>query len=123
MAKSVVVLADLLGLDALGNCYNVSVQCHNLGHQVDNLESVVWLLSQRVSKQVQLFEVLELRQLQQELIKVSQPVVAQQQSLQKLVLFDANDIFNLVILTAELLNSEVGGQVVQVRKLYKSNKM
>lgn len=120
LAQAVVVLTDLLGLDALGHCHDVSVQSQDLRHQVDNLESVVWFLSQRVSKQVQLFEVLELGQLQQKLVQVSQPVVAQQQGLQKLVFLDARDVLNLVVLAAQLLDAEIGGQVVQVRKLNQS---
>ena len=50
----------------------------NLWHRLDDLESVIWLLSKRIAKQVKLLKEGKLRQELQEDVKVAQLIVADQ---------------------------------------------
>ena len=97
----------------------MSVQSFDLRHEINNFESVVRLLSQRVTEQIELLQILKLCELQQKLVKISQFVVSEQKHLQKFILFQAIDIFDKIILAVNLLAPEVGMDVIQVFKLSK----
>ena len=67
----------MLVLDALGNGNHVAIESLDLGHEVNYLGAVVRFLSEWVSKQVELLDVLELGQLHKELVEVAKLVVAE----------------------------------------------
>jgi len=48
IGKTILILTDLFGLDPFGNGYHMSIKGLNLWHEVNNLESVVWLLGKWV---------------------------------------------------------------------------
>ena len=86
----------------------------NLWHRLDDLESVVRLLSERISKEVQLLKEGKLGQELQKYVKVTQLIVADQKDLQEFELANAFNILKLVVLTVELLHSDVWRDIVQV---------
>jgi len=53
----------------------MSVEGLDLRHQVDDLEAIVRLLSKWIAKEIKLLQVLELGQLDQELVKVTELIV------------------------------------------------
>jgi len=95
----------------------MSIKCFDLWHQIYNLHPIVWLFSKWVAKEIQLLQVLELRQLNQKLVEVSQPVVSQEQNFQELIFFEAVDATNFIVLTVDFLASEISYNIVQVSQL------
>ena len=70
----------------------MSVESLDLRHQLDDLKSIVWLFGERIAEQVELFEVLEVKQKLEEFVKISQFIVADQEDIQELVLCEASNV-------------------------------
>lgn len=83
LGETVLLLAHYLRLYALCNGHDVAVECQDLGHEINDLETIVRLLSERVSKQIQLSHERKLGEREQEPIQVTQLVVATKQNIQE----------------------------------------
>ena len=81
---------------------------------MDQSESVVGLLGQRISEQVQLLEESEVLQKLNKFVEVSELVVADEQHLQELESAEALDVGEGVFLSVDLFDAEVRMNVVQV---------
>ena len=114
LRKAILLLANLLGLDSLGDGYDMSIQSLDLWHQIYDFEPVVRLFSQRIAKQIKLFHESELRDLLQELVEVPEFVVTQKQGVQEFEILQTVDVLNLVVLTIQIFYPEVSRDVVEV---------
>ena len=92
----------------------MSVQNFDLGHHFDDLEAVVRLLGQGVSKEVKLLQKRKLREEFQEYVEVTELVVTDQQNLQELESANTFNVAQLVVLAIDFLHSEVARNVVQI---------
>ena len=70
----------------------MSVENLDLGHILDDFESVVRLFGKWVTEQVKLLQILEVGQELQELVQVPQLVVSNEEDVQELVLGKTSDI-------------------------------
>lgn len=107
------MLEQFVRLLAFSKGHHMSVEHLDLRHVVDDLQPVVRLFSQRVAEQIELLQERELPKKLQEVVEVSEPVVANQKDIQELELLDAGDVDQLVALAVDLLRAEVRAYALQ----------
>jgi len=90
----------------------VAIENLDLGERMDDFETIVWLLGKWVAEQIKLLQEGEALQEQQKVVKVSKLVISDEKRVQELKLADTFNASESVVLTVDLLNSEVGRNVV-----------
>lgn len=62
LTETIVILTNLLRFLSFSKRHHMSIEYVNLGHEIDDLKTVVGFLSKRISKQFKLLHVLKLRE-------------------------------------------------------------
>jgi len=92
----------------------MSVKNLDLGHSSDNAQTIVRFLCQGIAKQIQLLEEGKFRKELEESFQVTKLVVRRQQQLDKFVFSNARNAVQAIILSVDLLHTEVWCYFVKV---------
>eukprot|EP00353_Schmidingerella_taraikaensis_P018558 CAMPEP_0185611964 /NCGR_PEP_ID=MMETSP0436-20130131/18688_1 /TAXON_ID=626734 ORGANISM="Favella taraikaensis, Strain Fe Narragansett Bay" /NCGR_SAMPLE_ID=MMETSP0436 /ASSEMBLY_ACC=CAM_ASM_000390 /LENGTH=170 /DNA_ID=CAMNT_0028245053 /DNA_START=629 /DNA_END=1142 /DNA_ORIENTATION=- len=107
-------LSQLVGLVALDRGHFVTIENFDLGHGLDDFETVVGFLGKGVAEQIELLQESEAREELEEDVKVAQLVITDQKHLQEFESLYAFDISKLIVLAIKLFDSEIARNIIQV---------
>jgi len=92
----------------------VTIENFDLGHGLDDFETVVGFLGKGVAEQIELLQESEAREELEEDVKVAQLVITDQKHLQEFESLYTFDISKLIVLAIQLFDTEIARNIIQV---------